>query len=514
MTRNALGQMVVGNVLSTTAARIPHAPAILCAGTGRRFTFAQLEERTNRLANALLGLGLGKGDVAAFLVSNRAEIVEIYFACARTGIVGLPLNYRLAGPELAALVRVMGAKALIYEQRFATEAGRVRDQVPGLAALIGIAGPDDGPGHRYEALLAAATPGHPGIEVDEHDPFYFNLTSGTTGLPKSYLLTHYNNAAQISVFQAVEVTRRDRLMTVFPIVGRVGFAWVFCSILYGIPNTIANFEPGLVLDRIAADAVTVVNLVPTMGAMLLPEQGAAPRELSSLRAIVFAGATLSTPVRERAAAALCPNLFEFYGMNEMGSLTMSTPADRPTRPDSVGVPITYSEVRIVDDAGRAVPPGETGEILGRSPMSVTAYFNAPEKSADTFRDGWVHTGDLGSLDEAGFLFIRGRKKDMIVTGGQNVYAAEVEDTILHHPGVDECAVFGLPDDLWGERVTSVVVPRPGTRLAPAELDAFCRERLANFKVPKAFLLQDEPLPRTANSKVQKFLLVERFRSGD
>jgi acyl-CoA synthetase (AMP-forming)/AMP-acid ligase II len=170
----------------------------------------------------------------------------------------------------------------------------------------------------------------------------------------------------------------------------------------------------------------------------------------------------------------------------------------------------FSEARIVDNDGRELGPNRIGEILGRSPMSVTSYFESPEKSAETFRGGWLHTGDLGYRDEEGFLYIRGRKKDMIVTGGQNVYAAEVEDVILRCPGVLECAVVGLPDELWGERVTAVIVPRADAGLTAAQLDAFCRRSLAGFKIPKEFVLQHDSLPRTSNGKVQKFLLVEHL----
>jgi acyl-CoA synthetase (AMP-forming)/AMP-acid ligase II len=197
-------------------------------------------------------------------------------------------------------------------------------------------------------------------------------------------------------------------------------------------------------------------------------------------------------------------------MNEMGLLFLSRPTDRKKRPDSVGKPIVFSEVTIVGEDGRALGPNSIGEILGRSPLTATAYFDNPEKSAEAFRGGWLHTGDLGYLDEEGYLFICGRKKDMIVTGGQNVFPSEIEDALLRVPGVADCAVIGLPDELWGERVACVVVPRSGARLAAADLDAFCRQHLASFKVPKEFIFQTDALPRTSTGKVQKFLLIEQY----
>ncbi|TAJ82109.1 class I adenylate-forming enzyme family protein [Reyranella sp.] len=507
----SLGKMVVGNILTAAAIRHPESPAIYCAATDRRFNYRQVEERTNRLAQTLLGLSFRKGDVVAFLTSNRAEIVEIYFALARTGIVGLPLNYRLAAAEILELVRAMGATGLIYEDRFAS----VAEQASATTKhLIQFGGEKTGHALDYEGLLAAAPATAPEIEIDEADPFYFNLTSGTTGLPKSYLLTQYNNSTLGSMFQALDLSRHDVTMTVFPAFGRVGFAWIAGSMLYGIPHVLANFEPNEVLRLIAAERVTIFNLVPTMAAMMLPAQTAAKHDLGSVRGIVFAGAMLPESIRAQTAAELCPNIYEYYGMQETGALVVSTPEDRKRRSDSVGRAITFAEVRIVDDNGRTLEPDQVGEIVGRSPNAVTAYYQNPAKSAETFRDGWIHTGDLGSLDAEGYLTIRGRKKDMIVTGGQNVYAAEVEEILLKCPGVADCAVFGLPDNLWGERVTALVVTEQDMAVTPQDLDAFCRQHLAGFKTPKEFIVESEALPRTPTGKVQKFLLVERFTRGE
>jgi fatty-acyl-CoA synthase len=508
-----VGEMVVGNILATAAMRHPDAPAFYCAQTGRRLTFREVEARTNRLAQALLALGLKKGDVVAFLASNRAETVEIYFALARTGIVGLPLSPRLADVELIALTGAMGAAALVHERRFAAAATRICDALPGIRHRIGFGGDSFGPALDYEQLLAAAAPEAPNIDVRENDPFYFGLTSGTTGVPKSYVVTHYNNVAIGSFLRAVEMTRRDVVMTVFPTSSRVGFGWIVSSVLYGARNVLVNFEPDEVLGLIASEGVTIVNLAPTMAAMLLAAQRSRPRALNSLRAIIFAGASLPVKIREQASAELCGGVYEYYGMNEAGIMALSSPADRAKRPNSIGKPITFSEVRIVDEDGVARGPHESGEILARSPMAAAAYFDSPERSAETFRDGWIRTGDLGYFDEEGFLFIHGRKKDMIVSGGQNVYAAEVEDIILRCPDVADCAVFGLPDDFWGERVAAVVIARENGVLTEAALQAVCREHLAGFKIPKDIFFETEALPRNAAGKVQKVLLAARFGGG-
>lgn len=511
----ALGRMVAGNILTSAARRFRDREAFLCAGTGRRFTFRQTNERCNRLANGLSGLGLRKPDVVAFLCNNRAELPEIYFALAKLGLVGIPLNYRLAPAEIVSLMRDMGAKAMLFETRFAAAAEQARATL-GAAVRSFISIGDRAPDWalRYETLLGGSNATEPQAEVEEHDPFYFNLTSGTTGLPKSYLLTHFNNTAIGPMFQSFNTTSRDVFLTVLPGFGRGGYGWIAAGLLFGARNVLLDFNPTETLRLIEAEKVTIVNLVATMGAMMLADPSFAQRDLRSLQRVVFAGSMFPAPLREQVALRLCPAIYEFYGMQETGTLAVSTPEDRKVRPDSVGQPNPFAEIRIARADGSEAAPGELGEILGRSPNSTTQYFDNPAKSAETFAGGWVHTGDLGMIDDEGFLFIKGRLKDMIITGGQNVHSAEVEETILSVPGVADCAVFGLPDEKWGERVSALVVRGTDGGEPTAEgIETFCRERLAGFKIPRTILFQAEPLPRTPTGKVQKFLLVERFSNS-
>ena len=514
MAQRGLSGMLVGNILATAAVRYPERESYFCSGTGRRFTFRQTNERVNRLANALTALGLRKGDVVAFLSTNRVEVVEIYFALARTGIVGLPLNYRLAPVEMVELATSMGARGLVIEHGHEEAAAQLRRDAPGIAHTVVIG--EDSPAHGlgYEPLLAASHDGEPQVEIDEADPFYFNLTSGTTGLPKSYVMTQYNMSTMFPMFHAHGMSEQDVALTVFPMFGRVGFGWALGSAMYGARNVIANFEPAAVLRLIEAERVTIVNLVATMAAMLLSSERLAQADLSSLRGTTFVGSALPERIRNETMQRICPNLYEYYGMQETGALVVSTPEDRARRPESVGRAVLFAEVRIVDDAGRPLPPGELGEVIGRSPNSVTSYWQNPEKSAETFRDGWIHTGDLGRIDEEGYLFISGRKKDMIITGGQNVHASEVESAVLDCEGVADCAVVGLPDDFWGERVAAVIVAAEGASVDGDAVIRACRSRLAGFKTPKEVIVQAEPLPRTPTGKVQKFLLVERYGRKD
>lgn len=504
-----IGTLAVGNLLTTAAVRFGDREAFYCSETGRRLGFRTVNERCNRLANGLAALGLKRGDTVALLSTNRVEVVETLFAIAKAGFVGLPLNYRLAPGEMLDLMRTVGTRALVCEAKFADLLARAAAEVPTLRHRVAIGDAGVAGAGGYEALLASASPAEPEVEVQESDPFYYNLTSGTSGLPKCYVLTHYNNATVMPMFTAMDISARDTILTVFPMFGRVGYCWAVAGLVYGIRNVLVNFDAGRVLELIEHERVTITNLVPTMGAMLLAHPDLTSRDLSSLRATVFAGSSLPESVRAGVVERVCPELYEYYGMQETGALVVSTPEDRLRRPDSVGRVIAHAEVRIVDDAGRRLPPGEIGEIVGRAPTGVTAYYENPAKTAETFRDGWIHTGDLGTLDDAGYLCIRGRKKDMIVTGGQNVFAAEVEEAMLACPGVVDCAVIGLPDPLWGERVSAVVVVQPDSQLTAEQVVRHCRERLASFKTPKQILLQTDALPRTPTGKVQKFILVER-----
>ncbi len=507
----ALGKMVAGGILTSAALRFRDREAFFCAGTGRRFTFRQTNDRCNRLANGLVGLGLQKPDVVAFLCNNRAELPEIYFALAKLGLVGIPLNYRLAPTEIVSLMQAMGAQAMLFEMRFAAAAAEVHAALPAVRSFIAIGEGKPDWALAYEELLAGSAAVEPEVEVEEHDPFYFNLTSGTTGMPKAYTLTHFNNAAVGTMFEGFGATSRDVFMTVFPAFGRVGYAWIAAGLMFGARNVLIDFNAAEALRLIETERVTLVNLVATMGAMLLAEPSLPSRDLKSLRGLVFAGSMFPAPLRERVAEKLCPAVYEYYGMQETGALALSTPEDRKLRPDSIGLPIPFSEIRIERADGSRAAPGEVGEILGRSPATVTHYFDNPAKSAETFRGGWVHTGDLGLLDEDGFLFIKGRLKDMIISGGQNVHAAEVEEAILEIPGVADCAVFGLPDDMWGERVTAVIVcAADADTLSVEKVQAICRERLAGFKTPKTVLFENQALPRTPTGKIQKFLLVDRY----
>jgi len=509
-----LGQQLISSVLTTGAVRYADREALYCSGTGRRLTFRELNVRSNRLAHAFSGRGFRKGDVVGFLCSNRAEIVEIYFALAKTGIVGLPLNYRLAATEMAALLAAVGATGLLCDARFAGVLEPLRRDVPALREIVWIGeSPPDGC-VSYEALLAAAPSSEPSVEIAESDPYYFNLTSGTTGMPKAYVLSHYNAGTLVAPMLAFGVAADDVMLTVFPVFGRVGFGWITLALALGLRIVLADFQAEEVLRLIESERVTYTMLVPTMAAMLLASPELERRNLSSLRVVAYAGAPLPETIREQSMARLCPNLCEGYGLQEAGWLTVSTPSDRARKPDSIGQPILFADVKIVDASGTGIPAGEIGEIVARAPLGTTSYFQSPVRSAEAFRNGWFHTGDLGHRDEDGYIYLCGRIKDMIISGGQNIHSVEIESILLKIPGVKDCAVIGLPDNTWGERVAAVIVADDPASVSLERIREFCRPRIAGFKIPRELFAQTEPLPRTPTGKVQKFRLVERYHQGN
>ena len=511
MEPKATTSMAVGRILKNASIRYRDKEAVCCVTTGKRLSFLQLNDRVNRLANRFLELGFKKGDMVAFVLSNRVEIIETFFALGKIGLVGLPLNYRMLPKEMVQMIIHAEAVALIFETAYTQVAETVKNQVPGVKTFIGIGNQIPDFSFDYEKLIADSSSDEPDVEVQEEDDYYLNLTSGTTGLPKSYVLTHYNNATLIiDMTQMFHVCEEDVALIIFPIFGRVGFAWMGAGIYNGSKIVIMNFDPKRVCEVIQSEKVTISNWVTTMAQFVLAVPDLEKFNLSSLRGLVFAGAAFPIPVQEQVKRRICKTIYEFYGLQETAIIINASPADKERKPASQGKVSPWNEVRIVDPSGKEVPTGTIGEVVARSTSGTSAYFKNEQKTKEAFKDGWFHTEDLGYFDEDGYLFLSGRLKDMIVTGGQNVFAADVENTILAHPDIADCAVIGLPDEKWGEIVTAVVVRKPNTAAMEKDVISFCKDKISGFKVPKKIFFQEGPLPRTPTGKVQKFILVNKF----
>ncbi|MHB1128057.1 MAG: class I adenylate-forming enzyme family protein [Bacillota bacterium] len=506
----ALKTITVGDHLRQAAVRYAARPAIVDVHTGQRLNYRELNQRANRLANGLLGLGINRGDFASILLPNGAAIVEVYFALAKIGVVAAPLVYRLSPGELQTLINHAGSRVFIYHEKFEKAVEEIRPGLTNIEYFIRVGSPH-GADLDYEQLTGEGDATEPEVVVSDEDPQYLNCTSGTTGLPKSYILTQYNNAVSlVFLMDDFRVFEEDVVATVFPIYSRTGFGWSVEAVFKGATNVVLDFEPQLFLETVQREKVTVVNFVPTMAQMLLLQPNLIQYDMSSLRAVMFVGSALPQSVYQGTMERLCPTVYEFYGLQETGNITQIKPADKVQRPNSVGQLSPGVDLRVVDDDDRDVTHGQLGEVIMRGCAATIGYFNEPVKTAEVFRNGWMHTGDIGYLDEEGFLYIAGRKKDVIITGGQNVFAIEVEDVILSHPSVADVGVIGLPDDYWVEKVTAVVIPKTDVQLTEEEIINYCKERLAHFKAPKKIIWTDN-IPRNPAGKIQKFILVERYK---
>jgi acyl-CoA synthetase (AMP-forming)/AMP-acid ligase II len=475
-----------------------------------RVTYRRLNALANRFAHALRGLGVGRGDRVATLALNRVEYPAIYFAVAKLGAIHVPLNFRWKAAEVRYALGQSEASVLLVARDFEEMARSLRPELPALRHVIGLDG--DGP-DSAAGLLARASDGEPDSAVDERDPHVMLYTSGTTGDPKGALLSHRSYVLQAGQTQGTTGLGEDDVgLCMFPMFHMGGWAmplgyWANggCVLL------MERADPAEILRLVAREHVTYLYLIPTLydSVLALPELDCT--DLSSLRAL-GSGTSVMTEgqVRTIVERFRNPNLFVVYGQSEAGPISTLRPRDVLRKPTSVGRPVVNVDVSLVAADGSPVGAGEVGEIVCRSEFNMLGYWRMPEATAAAMRDGWLHTGDLGTFDEDGFLHIAGRAREMIKCGGENIYPAEVERCLLEHPSVAEAAVFGVPDERWGEIVVAAVVPQAGATLAENEVVEHVRSQLAGYKKPRHVLVLDA-LPRTASTRqVQKTLLRERW----
>jgi len=488
----------------------------------QRLTYAALQRRVGQLAQALCQLGVCRGDRVAMVQRNGPALYETLFACFRIGAAAVPINVRLHPEEVAFICQDSGARVLVATSEQAAAVRRAREVVAELqvVGVGGMAGALD-----YEGLLAAAEPLLSDAEVRPDDLAWLFYTSGTTGRPKGAMLTHRNLLVMTMNYYAdvSSVTPEDVVLHAAPLTHGSG--------LYGLPalakgaaNIILDtpsFDPARVFELIERWRVSIIAfLAPTQIKMLLGGPYGA-YDLSSLRCIAYGGGPMYVEDLKQAVGVLGPVLVQIYGQGE-APMTISylrreehlTGGDMAAerRLASAGVARTDVEVRIVDEADREVGPGEVGEVVVRGEIVMAGYWNQPEATAEVLRGGWLHTGDIGMMDERGYLYLLDRKKDLIISGGNNIYPREVEEVLQRHPAVYEVAVIGVPDPLWGESVHAVVALRPGQVVTEEELIAFCREHLASYKKPRSVEFVAE-LPKNAYGKILKRELRERYWQG-
>jgi long-chain acyl-CoA synthetase len=495
----------VADVIRRHAAQRPEAVALVDGE--RELTYGELDERSNRLAQALLAGGVRAGTRVAYLDRSAPEVIELLFAASKVGAVLVPLNWRLAVPELQSVLDDARAPLLIAGPTFRDAAERVS-----VRQRIEV-------GDDYERWLAAHEPRDPGRRGDAGEVIVQMYTSGTTGVPKGVLTTHTNLAVTAQTSARWAFDERSVSLTPLPMFHIGGIGWAYCGLWHGATTILVrDFEPTGVLDILERRRVTNAVLVPTMLRMLTAVPGAAERDYSALRSIAYGAAPITTPVLKATLRTFGCALLGLYGLTEStGGVVALEPEDHdPGGPRehllrSAGRPYPWVELRIADLAtGGPVAADVVGEVWLRGPNVTPGYFNRPaETGAALTPDGWLRTGDGGYVDEDGYLFLTDRIKDMIVTGGENVYPVEVEEALAQHADVAEVAVIGVPHPHWGEAVKALVVLRPSARTRPEDLIAFARERLAGYKLPRSVDFVTE-LPRTPSGKVLKRELRDRF----
>ena len=499
--------------LKRHAERTPHRLALVDAHSGRQFTYAQFNERANRFAHFLHGtLGLQLGERVSILAQNSSDYYEVLFGCGKMGAILNTLNWRLAVPELEYILNDCAPRVLIYEPMFAEAVDALRDRC---SCEFNVVMADAAPGGEwtYEDALAAGS--SEGVEMPPltyADTWAIIYTSGTTGRPKGAQVTYGNffyNA--ISMGQAIDLSSRDVDINVLPTF-HIGGLGLYAGPTFHAGGTLVvmrAFDPAELLGLIEEWKVTVVFLVPSIYLVLAEFPGFDNYDLSGVRSWASGGSALP-PALVHQFAEKGITIQQGFGMTETGpTVFLISKEDAVRKAGSVGKPVLHTDVCIMDRERNVLGPNEVGELCIRGGNVTTGYWNRPEATAESIVDGWLHSGDAAKYDDEGFYYIVDRWKDMFISGGENVYPAEVENVIYQHPAVAEAAVIGVSHPKWQEVGKAIIVVKEGRTLTQEEVITFCQGKLATFKIPKSVTFVDA-LPRTAAGKVLKRELRERF----
>ena len=507
--------MNVGAHLSKRAELNPGLEALVDDAAAQRFTFAELDERANRAAHMLTGLGLTERDRVAVLLPNGHQFVETFYGAARAGLVVVPLNERLVANELSFMLRDSGATVLVFDGEHDTVVADLRDRGGTDEATpvvhwvrVGANGPPWA--LDFDALVQEAPADPVAVDVNGDHPLFIMYTSGTTGLPKGALHTHDSvQWSVLTVLASVDVRFRDRYLISMPLFHVGALNPMVCCIYRGATIVmLRHFDAKRIWAVFRDEQVTITLAVAAMLNFMLPTYRPELRESLRLRWIM-SGAAPVPPSLIESYARLGFEVHQVYGLTETcGPACVISPDEALSHIGSTGKAFFHTDVRIVDQQGADAGPGVPGEVLVRGRHIMAGYWNRPEATAETITDGWLHTGDIAVRDADGFIYIQDRIKDMIISGGENVYPAEIEDVLLTHPGIADVAVLGVPSAKWGESPVAVVV-RSDPGLDEAAVLAHCSGKLARFKLPKRAVFTDV-IPRTSTGKALKRLLREQF----
>ena len=499
--------MDIFSLLARNANKFPEQEALVCGE--RRRSWSQLYQRVEALAGAMSYRGIEKGDKVALLLDNSDYFIEIHFAVARLGAIGVPLNYRLAGDELAYILNNSDSKMLFYGSTFEKAVEDIRTRIPKIESSIQVGNE----GALYDQMLAEGRISPP-VLVEGTDPNLVLYTSGTTGRPKGAVLTHDNsiwNALNMVIDARIE--HEDRGIVIPPLYHSAAInCWMLPHVFVGAALVIENtFNPVELPKRLVEECITSMFLVPAMYNFLLQVPGIETYDLDFIR-LLGSGASIMPVELKQKVHKLFPNaeIIDVYGLTEAGpGVTILKAKDAFRKEGSVGQALSTLEVRVVDTNGKEVGSGEVGEIIVRGPTIMKEYYQLPEATATALREGWLYTGDLARMDEEGFLYVVDRKKDMIISGGENIYPAEVEAVLYQHAKILDAAVIGYPDAQWGESICAIIVVRPGETLTPEEVVEFTKGKFAGYKKPRQVVFV-EALPRNPSGKVLKTVLRQKY----
>ncbi|KPJ76869.1 MAG: long-chain fatty acid--CoA ligase [Deltaproteobacteria bacterium SG8_13] len=491
----------------------------------RSFTFPQTNRRVNQLANGLLSLGLSKGDKIAVLLENSIEIVEVFLATAKTGLVIVPINFRLAAGDIEYIAGNSDAVAMIVHDQFAETVDSVKDRLENISSDHYLIVGEDRSGYRqYESFLQSFADAEPPADVKPEDAWILIYTSGTTGKPKGVVRSHASHVA-FYLINAVDFgfNEHDVCLNVMPLchINSTFFTFTFTYIGASVYiHPAISFKAEEILEIVEREKISFISLIPTHYNLILnAPESARQRDVSSIRKLLCS----SAPVRKSMKLAIMDffkgvELYEAYGSTEAGSVTILKPEYQLRKLGSIGFEILGTDfVKILDEDGNEVGTGEVGELYSRGPMLFDEYYKLPEKTAASFRGEWFSAGDMARKDADGFFEIVDRKDNMIITGGEHVYPSEVEEIVGSHECVFDCACIGLPDDKWGEKVVAVVCKKTGEdadRVDDQAIIDCCRDKLAGFKRPKEVIFIDpDDMPRTPTGKILHRKLREKYHES-
>ncbi|MBN2515891.1 MAG: long-chain-fatty-acid--CoA ligase [Deltaproteobacteria bacterium] len=503
----------LGDTLRLTAGKYPDKIAVVNYGESR-FTYCELNERVNKLANTFREMGISKGDKVAYLFFNCSQFLEVHYAVAKTGAVGVPLNFRLIGKELSYQLNNSDAVCIVYGPEFVETVNSIRHEIPNIKYYI-CDGDGDDSTLIYEKVIASGSPDEPNVDVTLYDDFIIMYTSGTTGLPKGTVLTHKNNfLGNIEIALDYRFKRSDILQIVPPLYHLASLTFSGMALILGQTLIIhKQVNPQEMLQAIPDEKITFSWGPGTLWNMLINYPDFEKYDVSSVRLIINGGMTMPSELRQKVLDKF-PNaeLGDTYGLTETSvGVSILPPEDALRKSASVGVPLVFSDVRIFNDHGEELPPNVVGEIVSAGNF-MKGYYKNEKATAEAIKKGWFCTGDLGMKDEEGFIYLVDRKKDMISTGGENVYSKEVEDVIYGYPDVLEVAIIGTPDEKWGEVVTAVIVPKTGKAIVEEDFIKYCRSNMASYKCPKIIKFT-ESIPKNPSGKILKRELREIYANA-